>query len=113
MRTLVIFIMLGCAAFINAADEKLPITDCLELWLDAARVNGDQPTPADKTPVAEWRDFSGKNRHARQAKAEARPLFVKVGNDAVVRFDGDNDHLRFVGGNEEARTFTIILVAAP
>ena len=44
----------------------------LELWLDAARANGDKLVPHDgKLDV--WPDASGKGRHLRQPAADARP----------------------------------------
>jgi hypothetical protein len=99
------------------ADAKLPVTDGLALWLDAARpeaahaANKSNP-PADGTlPV--WFDGSGNGRHLRQGAAAARPRVVRVGAAAVVRFDGESAHLRFTGGKGELKAFTAFVVAAP
>src|SRR5262249_20718979 len=75
------------------ADPKLPITDGLELWLDATR-------PGEKKradgPLDIWSDASGKGRHVRQPAEASRPTLVHAGNSAAVRFDGIDDHLRAV-----------------
>src|SRR5262245_18859556 len=94
------------------ADPKLPVTAGLELWLDAARANGDQLAPHDgKLEV--WYDASGKGRHLRQPVADARPTRLPAGGSAVVRFDGLDDHLRAVKQGAELEAFTVFVVAAP
>jgi hypothetical protein len=115
-------LVLGVAALAGAAragatierwaDPKLPIVEGLELWLDAARANGDQLAPRDgKLEV--WYDASGKGRHLRQPVAEARPTRLPAGDSVVVRFDGLDDHLRAVRQATELATFTVFVVAAP
>src|SRR5438128_8245335 len=92
------------------ADPKLTITDGLELWLDAGR----QPqATADGQLVESWFDASGRGRHFRQPNVGARPRFVRVGDDWVVRFDGVADHLRLTGQSGELSAFTVVIVAAP
>ena len=80
------------------ADPKLPVTDGLELWLDAGRiepgVQGTKMKAMSGGKLGVWVDASGKKRHMKQSTAPARPAVVKVDNDAVVRFDGVDDHLR-------------------
>jgi putative heme-binding domain-containing protein len=92
------------------ADPKLPVTGGLELWLDAGR-------PADKPkapgPLAAWMDGSGKGRHLRQPTGTAQPTLVRHGEAAVVRFDGEDDHLRAVKQAGELRAFTAFVVAVP
>src|SRR5205085_7026171 len=48
------------------ADSKLPVTDGLQLWVDAAHVDGDIPvqtsSPVEARPIAVWLDASGQ-RH--------------------------------------------------
>ncbi len=92
------------------ADPKLPVTDGLELWLDAGRP-ADKPRPPG--PLEAWMDASGKGRHLRQPKEAARPTLVRSGEAAVVRFDGEDDHLRAVKQAGELRTFTAFVVVAP
>ncbi|HYH68086.1 MAG TPA: hypothetical protein VD866_25545, partial [Urbifossiella sp.] len=77
------------------ADPKLPVAAGLELWLDAARANGDKLVPHDGK-LETWFDASGKGRHLRQPKTDARPTRLPAGGSAVVRFDGLDDHLRAV-----------------
>lgn len=94
------------------ADTKLPVTDGLELWLDANRASGEKPAPNDgKLDV--WHDASGKGRHLRQSVADARPTRLPAGGTAVVRFDGLDDHLRAVKQATELKDFTVFVVAAP
>ena len=59
------------------ADPKLPVSDGLELWLDAARPAEKHPPPG---PLDVWMDGSGKGRHLRQPKEAARPRFLLHGN---------------------------------
>ena len=83
-------------------DEDLtdaPITNGLQLWLDAAdsstlfdSTTGGS-TPANNGAVARWEDKSGNANHATQTIANERPLRITNdtnGND-VVLFDGVND----------------------
>jgi putative heme-binding domain-containing protein len=101
-------------------DPKLPVTDGLELWLDASRLDAaakaakaaKEKVPTDGK-LAVWFDGSGKVRHLRQPNASARPTVVKVGDAAIVRFDGEDDHFRFTGGKGELTTFTAYIVVAP
>jgi putative heme-binding domain-containing protein len=99
------------------ADAKLPVTDGLELWLDASRI--DAAAQANKEKLAAngklgvWRDGSGNGRHLRQAVEAAQPTVVKVGETAIVRFDGEDDHLRFTGSKDELKAFTVFIVVAP
>lgn len=94
------------------ADPKLPIRDGIELWLDAGRVNGDKPAPADGK-VATWLDGSGRGRHVRQNAPPARPKVVAAGGSAAVRFDGEATHLRAIKQRAELKEFTVFVVAAP
>jgi putative heme-binding domain-containing protein len=92
------------------ADPKLPMSDGLELWLDAGR----QPqAPANGKALETWFDASGRGRHLRQPTAAARPRFVRVGDDWLVRCDGVDDHLRLTGQSGELSAFTVVIVAAP
>jgi len=99
------------------ADGTLPITDGLGLWLDAGRI--DAANTANKTKLgtgrelAVWFDGSGNGRHLKQPDAVARPVVVKAGAGAIVRFDGVDDHFRFTGGKDELSAFTVFVVLAP
>ncbi|VTR96193.1 heme-binding protein : Heme-binding protein OS=Pedosphaera parvula (strain Ellin514) GN=Cflav_PD3187 PE=4 SV=1: Laminin_G_3: ThuA [Gemmata massiliana] len=100
------------AAIENWADPKLPVSDGLELWLDAGRANGEKLVPHDGK-LDTWYDASGKGRHLKQPKEDARPTRLPAGASAVVRFDGLDDHMRAVKQALELKEFTIFVVAAP
>jgi putative heme-binding domain-containing protein len=91
------------------AQEKPPITKGLELWFDAARIQG----PVEGKGLPTWLDGAGLALDLRQAKESERPKLVKFGSKWVVRFDGVDDHLRAVGINKSLEGATVFLVAAP
>ncbi|HVL11808.1 MAG TPA: hypothetical protein VM529_04555, partial [Gemmata sp.] len=103
LSTLVLaFVLVPAARAVEPwADPKLPVKDGLELWLDAGRIDATSKAAKEKLPVggklAAWFDGSGKGRHVRQAAEGARPTVMKVGDAAVVRFDGEDDHFRITG----------------
>ena len=78
------------------ADQKLPVTDGLALWLDASRIDAAAKGAKEKPPadgkLAVWLDGSGNKRHVRQSAPAAQPTLVKAGESAIVRFDGGDDH---------------------
>jgi hypothetical protein len=92
-------------------DPKLPVRDGLEVWFDATRANGDQPTPTDGK-LNRWRDASGKNRNLMPPDASAQPSVLKIGAAAIVRFNGIDDQLRAVKLGAKLDSFTVVLVAA-
>ncbi|MCI0358310.1 MAG: ThuA domain-containing protein [Planctomycetaceae bacterium] len=111
----ILILLLACASLPAAepwADPKLMVKDGLELWLDASRATADKPPPA-AGKLSQWYDASGRGRHLLQEAAERQPQFVKVGEAAVVRFDGLDDHLRAVKQAAELNSLTVFLVAAP
>jgi hypothetical protein len=68
----------GVVVFVSeAATGKLPVTDKLEAWFDAADAATIEKDAAGK--VAVWKDKSGKGRDARQDKAAGRPLYEAAG----------------------------------
>jgi putative heme-binding domain-containing protein len=118
-----VLVVLGLFSALSAsgaepwADDKLPVTDGLELWLDASRIdaankaNTEKLAAGGKLPV--WYDGSGAGRHLKQPLAAKQPAVVKVGTNAIVRFDGESTHLRLTGGKGELRAFTAFVVVAP
>src|SRR5580692_2214317 len=93
-------------------------TLALELWLDASRIDAASKTSKEafvtaNGKVAVWPDGSGKGRHLRQAVDVAKPSLVRVGDSSIVRFDGEDDHLRLTQQKGELRAFTAFIVAAP
>jgi putative heme-binding domain-containing protein len=100
------------------ADAKLPVTDGLELWLDAGRLEPGVPKTKliamrdDKLII--WADASGKKRNLKQSTEAAQPTVVKVGEAKVVRFDGVANHMRIINQKgDDLKTFTVFIVAAP
>ena len=94
------------------ADPRLPVTSSLEYWFDATRTNGEALMPQDGK-VAIWHDASGHRHHLQQSSVDAQPARLPVGDVAVVRFDGDNDVLRFVQAATQRDQLTVFAVAAP
>jgi putative heme-binding domain-containing protein len=92
-------------------DSRLIVRDGLELWLDAERLK--LPANHATVAVAEWPDESGKGRHVRQTSDDAKPKRLVRNGGAVVRFDGQDDHLRRTGLRTTASDLTVFLVAAP
>src|SRR5262249_46871002 len=91
------------------ADDRLPVTAGLELWLDASRLTA----RADGSRLESSPGGSGNGRHLCQENIEARPTVMAVGNGRVVRFDGQDDHLRVTGLDRSVDGLTVFLVAAP
>ena len=81
----------------------------LELWLDAEQTGAGSPD----APLAEWTDLSNSRRHAAQSAEASRPRLVKVGESRIVRFDGEDDHLRVLNVKKKLSAFTLFVVAAP
>jgi len=100
------------------ADDKLPVTDGLELWLDASRQANLRATQKlnllqENTATDTWFDASGLGRHVSQRLAESRPRFHSVVNSACFRFDGKDDFFSAANLNTSFTNATIFLVAAP
>lgn len=119
-RTLGLLVLVALTAgLVQAADDELPVTSGLELWLDARSAAKDSAgTTADTSPeVAVWPDRSGHGRDLGQDAAERRPKLATnlvVGKPAaVVRFDGQDDSLFLAGPQKDYRGLTLFIVAAP
>src|SRR5688500_12623174 len=104
------------------ADPKLPVTEGLELWLDAARLpaaneaNGVSP-PRAGGGVSVWYDASGRKRDARQDGPGRRPQFrtdlATVSAAPAIVFDGRDDVLVSDITGVDLRDFTVFVVASP
>jgi putative heme-binding domain-containing protein len=94
------------------ADNRLTVTNELELWLDATRVNGTELVPHDGK-IAKWFDASGQQRHFQQPVADAQPVRLPVGETAIVRFDGVDDFLRQTQSHLERDRLSVFIVASP
>jgi putative heme-binding domain-containing protein len=100
------------------ADARLTVTEGLEVWLDAARLNEARRanslaalTAGDAVEV--WFDTSGKRRHATQADTSLRPIFESADGYRAVRFDGERTFLARDDLGASLREVTIFLVAVP
>lgn len=94
------------------ADPGLKVTQGLEFWLDGSRTAGKKPVNTN-TKIATWLDASGRNQNPGQSADDSRPTLLKAGNIGVVRFDGENDFLRFVQPTTDRDRLTIFVVASP
>jgi len=100
------------------ADSRLPVTDGLDLWLDAAKLRealpaiGIQSFDLTKRKVEAWPDGSGQGHHARQQNFEFRPVLQISAGGSAVRFDGRNS---FLASEWTAKldAATVFIVAAP
>jgi putative heme-binding domain-containing protein len=96
------------------ADATIPVTNGLELWLDATRENEAREAHymnrlADGQAMDLWHDSSGKSRHLAQWSSIFRPLW-KGGS---VEFLGDDYLAALLTPGLEGRECTIFIVAAP
>ncbi|MCI0455870.1 MAG: ThuA domain-containing protein [Gemmataceae bacterium] len=100
------------------ADPNLPVTDGLEVWLDAARQNAarralKKPEVVSGAPLDVCYDASGKGRHLLQKDPAARPVFQAAAGYTALRFAGERQHLARTGLDRSYRDVTVFLVAAP
>src|SRR5262245_11706275 len=95
------------------ADERLPVTSGLELWFDVSRIAASGRKLEAGGKLESWPDASGNGGTLNQASANARPVLVKAGDSWVVRFDGQDDHLRLTSLGRSADALTVFLVVAP
>ncbi|MGV3754537.1 MAG: ThuA domain-containing protein [Verrucomicrobiota bacterium] len=100
------------------ADDKLPVTNGLELWLDAARQGTARtalklPGLTANTAADTWFDGSGLNRHVTQRLNDSRPRFQPLANSASFRFDGKDDFFSAANLNASYTNATVFIVAAP
>jgi len=99
-------------------DRRLPVSDGLIIWLDAAgqsaaRAAHQRGAIESGGLVDVWYDSSGRGHHLVQRTQSAQPRFLAAGQSGVVGFDGVDDHLALTGIKGELKEFTAILVAAP
>jgi hypothetical protein len=102
-----------CDGDVDEDCSQLPVTAGLLLWLDA----DDDTTYDVSSPIGQWRDKSGANRHAVQLESAKRPeqvTSVQAGL-SVLRFDGTDDSLIVdnSSGVFDAVNLTVMYVVAP
>jgi putative heme-binding domain-containing protein len=103
--------MVRLAPTASGAEEprRLPVTAGLELWLDAAVLEGDD--------IGRWSDASPHARAATQERGAFRPRRALVATPAgprpVLRLDGLDDHLAVSNLRRELDGLTVFVVACP
>ena len=99
------------------ADEKLPVTRGLTLWLDASRENSARsaklPFIGNNMPVDIWHDASGNKRDVQQPTPAFRPKLVQTPSGFAVHFDGKDDFLAATGVLDSFPYATIFIRALP
>ncbi len=116
------------AAFFNAdslsaqseawADKSLSVRDGLFVWLDASRMNAvrkehSQAELKSGDSITSWADGAFAERSFLPLNATSSPKFIQLADSAVIRFDGEDDHLRFINAGRNLNAATIYIVAAP
>ncbi len=94
------------------ADPRLKVTQGLEFWFDAARSGGGEPV-GQSGKVAIWKDASGHGHDIVQKDPAQQPAWMKLGPEAIVRFDGRDDFLRIVRPTSERNALTIFIAGSP
>ncbi|MDA1230850.1 MAG: hypothetical protein O2856_08755, partial [Planctomycetota bacterium] len=100
------------------ADEELQVRDGLQLWLDASRVNDARKAVgeselANGDAIAAWSDGAKNGRSVAQADEKSQAKLVKIGDAWVVRFDGEDDHLRMQKTGLQLDAATVFVVVTP
>lgn len=107
-------LLLALGAQAAWADDRMPVRDGLEFWLDAARQNAarkalGRPELVLHAPVDAAFDASGRGRHVLAPDEASRPTLVANG----LRFDGRRQHLLAKEMGASFPALTIFVVAAP
>lgn len=100
-----------------ASSTELP-QQGLVCWLSAEKLASEalgspQVPLGDGAPVRTWIDAGNGSRTFQQPDATAQPILRRIGENYVVRFDGEDDHLQFLGRAEPLTAATLFIVAAP
>jgi putative heme-binding domain-containing protein len=100
------------------SDNRLTITNQLELWFDASRQSAGRsslqlPSITAGNTVDYLLDASGRRRHLAQLAPEQRPRFRQEFTGAFLRFDGTNDCLEAALLAAGWTNVTVFLIAAP
>ena len=121
LLTLAALVVCLTAAHARAAAEKwadpaLPVKGGVAIWLDATRQTAawaeHQKEITGGEPLDVFYDASGNGRHFAQPAREAQPKLIVADQQAAVRFDGKDDHLRCFERGATWANFTVFLVAS-
>jgi len=107
----------ACATPEPWADTRLPVTNALEVWLDASRQNAARatrllPLLIDGRPMDIWFDASGNRLDLFQRVPDSRPRFKVPAGSPFVQFDGKDDSLSAVNLRRQFTNSTIFILAA-
>ncbi len=95
----------------SAPTSAVPVTNGLQLWLDAADLT--TITAQNGQLVSEWRDKSGLNNHASQATAGKQPSLTSNGINGLPTLRFNDDQLTIPGGlsigNGDPRTIFLVV----
>ena len=100
------------------AEQPPTVSADLELWLDAGRIN-EQRKSTGEIPLASgdsldrWHDGSERTRDMVQTDRGQQPKLMRLGESWFVRFDGEDDCLRYQSDPVDFTAATIWMVAAP
>src|SRR4051812_46468669 len=117
LATLVVLVMNSpvLAAVEKWADPALPVKENISIWLDATRQPAawteNQRELASGDVLDVFYDASGNHRDFAQSVRDAQPKIIIADQQAAVRFDGKDDHLRLFQRGATLENATIFLVA--
>ncbi len=118
--TLLLMMTAGDLTRVASAEDTYwqPTTAGLALWLDADRVNELRSRDALErletgTPLDRWPDLSDHHRDMSQSSEEQQPKLMQLGDSWFVRFDGEDDCLRYLSDPVSLSAATIWMVVAP
>ncbi|MEA2709956.1 MAG: hypothetical protein QOF78_2557 [Phycisphaerales bacterium] len=104
------------AAVEKWADPALPVKDGVSIWLDATRQTAawaaNQREIAGGDLLDVFYDASGNGRNFSQPMRDAQPKLIVADQQAAVRFDGKDDHLRGFERGAGIDRGTIFIVAS-
>lgn len=117
---MILFVLVGFPDLsARESTDNAPIAEGLLFWLDAQQLGEQSATtddtadqPAGGLPIEKWSDVSPSGRDFVQTATEHQPQLVKVGQDYVVRFDGNSDRLRCLQHPTSLQSLTLLFVAA-
>ncbi len=96
---------------LRSTEAAPPVTQGLRHAWEATE--GNYQADKDSNRVSVLVSDAGKKIRAEQPNSQLQPQRVMVGEQAVLRFDGENDVYRLTGLNEVLSSATIFVVAAP
>ncbi len=93
------------------AQESVP-TAGVSFWLDIQRLEASQDSSDDghASPIAKLPDSSGNGREFLQFERSQQPNLIQLEGGKVLRFDGQDDSMRFLGPSQSLRSAHLFLM---